>query len=66
MKNRKKLESSLMGSMVTTNAGIATDESTALCAFREYSEQLECDYPIRLLGRRVPHCIKMLLSDVGA
>lgn len=57
MKTKQELESSVMGTMVTTKAGIAT-ESTALCAFREYSEQLELDYPVMLLGRKVTYCRK--------
>lgn len=53
----QELETSVMGTMVTTKAGIAT-ESTALCAFREYSEQLELDYPVMRLGRKVTYCRK--------
>lgn len=36
------------------HTGMATDESVTLCAFREYLEQLECNYPISLLGRKYP------------
>lgn len=62
MKNRRKLETSLTSPMVTKKAGIATDESMAISAFREYSAQLECDYnPIRLLGIKVPHCLKNIV-----
>lgn len=57
MKTKRELETSVMGTMVTTKAGIAT-ESTALCAFREYSEQLKLDYPVMLLGRKVTYCRK--------
>lgn len=57
MKTKQELETSVMGTMVTTKAGIAT-ESTALCAFREYSEQLELDYPVMLFGRKVTYCRK--------
>lgn len=42
MKIKQELGTSVMGAMVTTKAGIAT-ESMALCAFREYSKQLELD-----------------------
>lgn len=62
MKNRRKLETSLTSPMVTKKAGIATDESMAISAFREYSAQLESDYnPVRFLGIEVPHCLKNIV-----